>query len=165
VHSLIVQDAVAHYTGLSGSWKLRRAFWADRAKHEAELRTNLLSLATSRTRHVGSVPNPERYDPDLDEFRFLNVPAPSRYPARSFLSLLLERHGLSAMAGVDAIDSAAAVRNLWQIRAFLRSAEPESFGRDVPNAETHIIDGGHFALDTAASEIGGLVDRFLSAAS
>src|SRR5512133_1401053 len=40
------------------------------------LRTNLLSLATTRTRHVGNDPNIERYDPDLwtDEFYFLNQP-------------------------------------------------------------------------------------------
>ena len=40
------------------------------------LRTNLLSLATTRTRHVGNDPNVERYDPDLwtDEFDFLSQP-------------------------------------------------------------------------------------------
>jgi pimeloyl-ACP methyl ester carboxylesterase len=34
--------------------------------------------------------------------------------------------------------------------------------RDVPNAEVHIVDGGHFALDTAADEIAALVDDFVS---
>jgi len=28
-------------------------------------------------------------------------------------------------------------------------SEPESYRRDVPKAEIHIIDGGHFALDIA----------------
>ena len=74
--ALIVQNAVAHDEGLGPNWKLRRAFWADRATHESTLRTNLLSLATTRTRHVGSDPALERYDPDLwtDEFAFLNQP-------------------------------------------------------------------------------------------
>jgi hypothetical protein len=31
-------------------------------------------------------------------------------------------------------------------------SEPESYHRDVPKAEIHIIDGGHFALDIAADE-------------
>jgi hypothetical protein len=37
---------------------------------------NLLSLPTTRTRHVGNDPNVERYDPNLwtDEFYFLNQP-------------------------------------------------------------------------------------------
>ncbi len=76
INALIVQNAVAHNEGLGAIWKARRAFWADRAANEKTLRTNLLSLATTRTRHVGEDPNVERYDPDLwtDEFAFLNQP-------------------------------------------------------------------------------------------
>ena len=65
VEALIVQDAVAHNEGLGANWKTRRAFWTDRAAYESALRTNLLSLPTTRTRHVGNDPNVERYDPDL----------------------------------------------------------------------------------------------------
>jgi pimeloyl-ACP methyl ester carboxylesterase len=74
--ALIVQNAVAHNEGLGSIWKVRRAFWADRAANESKLRANLLSLPTTRARHVGSDPNLERYDPDLwtDEFAFLNQP-------------------------------------------------------------------------------------------
>ncbi|MGA9707584.1 MAG: alpha/beta fold hydrolase, partial [Candidatus Sulfotelmatobacter sp.] len=76
VDALIVQDAVAHNEGLGVNWKARRAFWADRTANEETLRTNLLSFAATRTRHVGNDPNPERYDPDLwtDEFAFLSQP-------------------------------------------------------------------------------------------
>src|SRR6267154_3328206 len=72
IEALIVQNAVAHNEGLGAIWKMRRAVWADRAANESALRTNLLSLQTTRTRHVGSDPNLERYDPDLwtDEFAF-----------------------------------------------------------------------------------------------
>jgi surfactin synthase thioesterase subunit len=31
----------------------------------------------------------------------------------------------------------------------------------VPNAEVHIVDGGHFALDTAADEIAALISQFM----
>ncbi|MBZ5658354.1 MAG: alpha/beta hydrolase [Acidobacteriia bacterium] len=41
------------------------------------------------------------------------------------------------------------------------SAEPESYRRDVPNPEVHIVDGGHFALDTAADEIAALIGPFM----
>jgi len=49
---------------------------ADRAANEGKLRANLLSLEATRTRHVGSDPDVERYDPDLwtDEFAFLSQP-------------------------------------------------------------------------------------------
>src|SRR5882672_572653 len=57
IEALIVQDAVAHNEGLGTNWNPRRAFWTDRAANESALRANLLSLATTRTRHVGSDPN------------------------------------------------------------------------------------------------------------
>jgi hypothetical protein len=33
----------------------------------------------------------------------------------------------------------------------------------VPDAELHVLDAGHFALDTAADEIAALVRRFTGA--
>jgi pimeloyl-ACP methyl ester carboxylesterase len=76
IEALIVQNAVAHNEGLGPNWRPRRAFWADRAANENALRTNLLSLPATRSRHIGSDPNVERYDPDLwtDEFAFLSQP-------------------------------------------------------------------------------------------
>ena len=41
-------------------------------------------------------------------------------------------------------------------------SEPEAYRRDVPKAQVHILDAGHFALDTAADEIADLVRRFIS---
>jgi hypothetical protein len=38
---------------------------------------------------------------------------------------------------------------------------PESYRRDVPKAEVHIVDGGHCALDTAAAQIAQLVQGFI----
>jgi pimeloyl-ACP methyl ester carboxylesterase len=37
----------------------------------------------------------------------------------------------------------------------------EAYKRDVPNAEVHLLDTGHFALETHASEIGDRVVEFL----
>ena len=74
--ALVIQNAVAHNDGLGAIWATRRAFWADRAAHEQALRENLLSFATTKSRHVGGDPNVELYDPDLwtDEYAFLNAP-------------------------------------------------------------------------------------------
>ena len=38
--------------------------------------------------------------------------------------------------------------------------EPEAYRRDVPDAEVHILDAGHFALDTAADEIAEFIRAF-----
>src|SRR5262249_600133 len=39
--------------------------------------------------------------------------------------------------------------------------EPQRFRKDVPNAEVHILDAGHFALDTKADEIAALIGEFM----
>ena len=40
-------------------------------------------------------------------------------------------------------------------------SEPEAYRRDVPNAEVHVLDAGHFALDTKADDIAALVGQFM----
>jgi len=40
-------------------------------------------------------------------------------------------------------------------------SEPEAYRRDVPKAEVHVLDAGHFALDTAADEIAQLLRGFM----
>jgi pimeloyl-ACP methyl ester carboxylesterase len=164
VEALIVQDAVAHNSGLGANWKTRRAFWADRAAHEAALRTNLLSLETTRIRHIGNDPNPEKYDPDLwtDEFNFLNQPGQAEIQSDLFYDY---------RTNVDAYPKWQAWMQKTQPRLLVLwgkydlsfdLSEPGSYRRDVPKAEVHILDAGHFALDTAADEIADLVRRFIS---
>jgi len=38
----------------------------------------------------------------------------------------------------------------------------EAFKRDVPDAEIHLLDTGHFALETHGNEITALIKSFLA---
>ena len=40
-------------------------------------------------------------------------------------------------------------------------SEPEAFRRDVRDAEVHVLDAGHFALDAKAGEIAALIGQFM----
>jgi pimeloyl-ACP methyl ester carboxylesterase len=164
VEALIVQDAVAHNEGLGANWKTRRAFWADRVANEAALRRNLLSLETTRTRHVGTDPKIETYDPDLwtDEFAFLNKPGEADIQSDLFYDY---RTNVDAYPKWQAWMQKAQPRLLvlWgKYDLSFESTEPERYRRDVPKAQVHLLDAGHFALDTAADEIADLVRRFIS---
>jgi pimeloyl-ACP methyl ester carboxylesterase len=163
IEALIVQNAVAHNEGLGALWKPRRAFWADRAAHEDALRANLLSLPAARTRHVGSDPNVERYDPDLwtDEFAFLSQPGQAEIQSDLFYDY---------RTNVDAYPKWQDWMRHKQPRLLViwgkhdpsfDISEPEAYRRDVPEAEVHVLDAGHFALDTAANEIATLIRNFL----
>jgi pimeloyl-ACP methyl ester carboxylesterase len=163
VESLIVQDAVAHNSGLGANWKTRRAFWADRAANEEALRVNLLSLATARSRHVGDDPNVERHDPDLwtDEYYFLNQPGQAEIQSDLFYDY---RTNVENYPKWQAWMQQKQPRLLviWgKYEASFDPSEPEAYRRDVTQAEVHIVDGGHFALDTAADEIAALIGQFM----
>src|SRR5438128_965536 len=163
VEALIVQNAVAHNEGLGAIWKTRRAFWAKRASNEAALRANLLSLDTTRTRHVGHDPNPEKYDPDLwtDEYAFLSKPGQADIQSDLFYDY---------RTNVDAYPTWQAWMREKQPRLLVLwgkydpsfdLSEPEAYRRDVPRAALHVLDAGHFALDTAADQIAQLIRGFM----
>jgi pimeloyl-ACP methyl ester carboxylesterase len=163
VQALIVQDAVSHNEGLGANWATRRAFWADRPEHEEALRTNLLSLATTKTRHIGDDPNVELYDPDLwtDEYAFLNSPGQIQIQSDLFYDY---------RTNVDAYPKWQAWMQKTQPKLLVLwgkhdlsfdHGEPERYRKDVPNAEVHVLDAGHFALDTKADEIAELVSEFM----
>src|SRR5262249_22899638 len=64
VRALVIQNAVAHEEGLTEVWKARRAWWADRSAHEAQIRAAMHSVVAGVARHVGGRPHPETYNPD-----------------------------------------------------------------------------------------------------
>jgi pimeloyl-ACP methyl ester carboxylesterase len=164
VQALIVQNAVAHTQGLSDLWAPRRAFWADRAAHEAAVRANLLSFEATRQRHVGKSPHPERIDPETweSEYAFLSRPG--------MIDIQLELFH-------DYLSNVASYAR-WQ--AYLRQHQPPTlvvwgkhdlsftvagalaYGEDLPEAEVHLLDAGHFALDEAGAQIAELIRGFLA---
>ena len=163
VQALIVQDAVAHNEGLGANWKTRREFWADRKGNESALRTNLLSFPTTRTRHVGNDPNFERYDPDLwtDEFAFLSQPGQIDIQSDLFYDYRTNVESYSKWQAWMR-EHQPRLLVLWgRYDLSFDSSEPEAYRRDVANAEVHVLDAGHFALDTAAGEIATLVRAFM----
>jgi pimeloyl-ACP methyl ester carboxylesterase len=165
VEALIIQNAVSHEVGLSPLWETRRAFWRDRQSHEAALRANFLSEESTRERHVGTDPHPESIDPDTwtDEFAFLNRPGEADIQLDLFY------------------DYRSNVESYPRWQQYLRERQPPTlviWGRydpsftvagatayleQVPQAEVHLLDAGHFALDQKAPEIISLVEQFMAA--
>jgi pimeloyl-ACP methyl ester carboxylesterase len=105
----------------------------------------------------------ERYDPDLwtDEFAFLNQPGQADIQSDLFYDY---------RTNVDAYPKWQAWMRETQPRLLViwgkydlsfDLSEPEAYRRDVPNAQVHVLDAGHFALDTAADDIAALVRGFV----
>lgn len=163
VRAIVVQNAVAHEEGLGPLWEARKAFWRDRAMHEQKVISAFTSLKGARQRHIGSSPRPERYNPDTwtDEAAMLSRPGQPRIQADLFYDyqsnvaaypdwqVWLRRHLPPLLVVWGRYDPSFTV------------AGAHAYARDVPDAEIHILDAGHFALDEKVDEIAALIRDFL----
>jgi len=163
VRAIVIQNAVSHEQGLSPLWEARRKYWADPAHELANLKANFTSFEATRQRHIGLSPHPDRYDPDTwtDEYAFLTRPGQADIQTTLFLDYRTN----------------VASYPRWQM--WLREARPPTlvvwgkydpsftvagataYAGDVPKAEVHLLEAGHFALDEATDEIASLVRDFL----
>jgi len=163
VQALIIQNAAAHEEGLGPLWQKRREFWADRAANEAGLRANFLSLAATKQRHVGFNPEPETLDPDrwIDEFAFLSGPGQADIQTDLFYDY---RTNVASYPAWDAWlrQHQPATLVIWgKYDPSFLVAEAAAYQRDLPKAEVHILDAGHFALYEKPAEIAGRIADFL----
>jgi pimeloyl-ACP methyl ester carboxylesterase len=164
VKAIIVQNAVSHEDGLGPAWDIRRAFWKERSAYEDKVIPGFTSLEGAKLRHIGSSPNPNRYDPEMWQWEAAHLSQPGQRQIQSDLFF-------SYQTNVAAYKS-------WQ--AWLRShhphllvlwgkydpsfaqAEAQAYLREVPDAEVHLLDAGHFALDEKVDEAATLIRNFLS---
>jgi pimeloyl-ACP methyl ester carboxylesterase len=164
VDALIIQNAVSHEDGLGPLWETRRAFWKDRTAHEAALRENFLSLASTRQRHVGSNPHPETINPDLwtDEFAFLSRPGEADIQTDLFYSYQTNVASYPAWQAWLKKHQPKTLIVWGKYDPSFQVAEVAAYQRDLPDAEVHVLDAGHFALDEKPNEIAAIMRRFLA---
>ena len=165
VTAIVVQNAVVHNDGLDEKrWAVPRAFWADHAKYEDQFRQRLISPQGTKARHIGNSPHPERYSPDLwdDELAHLNKPGIAQIQVELFYDYrtnvaaypawqdYLRKHRPPLLVVWGKYDPGFAL------------PEVEAYKREVPDAEVHILEAGHFALDESVDEIAAIMRPFLA---
>jgi len=163
VTALIIQNAIAHEEGLGRLQAVRKGFWADRPANEAKYRAGLASTDVARLRHVSGSPHPERYDPDLwtDEVAFLARPGEADIQSDLFYDF---RNNLAAFPAWQSWLRKRQPPTLvvWgRYDPVFDVAEVEALKRDVPRAEVHLLDAGHFALDESLGDVAALMRNFL----
>ena len=163
VRAIVIQNAVSDEAGLGPAWESRKAYWADRARYEDTVIPSFTSLETARLRHVGTSPHPERYNPDtwLDEYALLSRPGQRRIQSDLFYDY---RTNVASYPRWQAWMKQQQPRMLvmWgrYDPSFAVGGAP-AYQRVVPDAEVHILDAGHFALDEKVDEIAALMRDFL----
>jgi pimeloyl-ACP methyl ester carboxylesterase len=169
VRGLIVQNANAHRTGFGPQWQDTIEFWSHpNAATEAKA-TAHLTFAGVRDQYIAGVPEEvaRTISPAVweEDWRVLSQPdrlATQRalvadygnYVARfEAISNYLRRHQPPALM-------------VWgRHDVFFDLAEIVSWMEDLPRMEAHILDGGHFLLETHAAIAGQLIRDFIERAT
>ena len=163
VTALIVQNGNAYVEGIQKFWEPIQKYWASGSEEDREAIRWLTSLKATKWQYTHGVPDTTLVSPDswtMDQAR-LDRPGNQEiqldlfYDYRTNIPLYPE----------------------WQ--AYLRKHQPptlvvwgkndqifvvdgaDPYKRDLPDAEIHLIDTGHFALETHGQEIAGLIRDFL----
>lgn len=163
VRAILVQNAVAHEEGLGPLWESRKAYWRDRAAHEEAVIGAFTSLEGARQRHLGASPAPERYDPDswTDEAAFLARPGQWRIQADLFYDYRTNLASYPAWQAWLRVHLPPLLVLWGRYDPSFAVAGAHAYLRDVPDAEVHILDAGHFALDEKLEDCAALIREFL----
>jgi pimeloyl-ACP methyl ester carboxylesterase len=164
VTAIIIQNAVSHEAGLSPLWEARKAFWRDRQANEQSVMKNFTSPESTRQRHVGNSPAPELVDPDgwIDELAWLNRPGVLPIQINLFYDYQTNVAMYPKFQQWLKINQPRLLVLWGKYDPSFTVAGAEAYKRDVPDAEVHILDAGHFALDVAAPEIANYIRHFLN---
>jgi pimeloyl-ACP methyl ester carboxylesterase len=164
ITAVISQNGNAYLEGLSEGWNPIQTYWKDpSAENRATLRAFLKPEAT-QWQYTHGVPNPERLSPDgwtLDSALLAR-------PGNDEIQLDLFGDYQSNVALYPKFQDYIRTRRppllaVWgKNDPFFLPPGAQAFKRDNPDAEIHLLDTGHFALESHAGEIGAIIRGFLA---
>ncbi|HVI27056.1 alpha/beta hydrolase [Hansschlegelia sp.] len=163
VTGLIIQNGNAYDEGLGEFWNPIKTYWADGSARSREALSGLVTLPTTIFQYTDGVRDVSRISPD----NWIHDQA------------LLDRPGNKDIQLDLFYDYRTNVPLYPQFQAFFRDRKPPTlilwgkndkifpeqgarpYLRDLPNADLHILDTGHFALEDKLDEMAPLIRGFL----
>jgi pimeloyl-ACP methyl ester carboxylesterase len=165
VTALVVQNGNAYEEGLSKDWDPLKEHWRQPTAASREKLRGWLTAEGIRLQYVAGLPPElaERISPDAWNIDWLLLNRPGN------IDVQLDLFG----------DYQSNVALYAEFQRFFRERRPptlivwgrrdpfftvegaRAYLRDIPNAELHLLDTGHFALETHAAEIAALMREFL----
>jgi pimeloyl-ACP methyl ester carboxylesterase len=163
VTALVVQNGNAYAEGLKDFWNPIKAYWASGSATDREALRPATTLESIRWQYLDGVRDSSRVDPGTWHLDYAGVSRPGN--AEIQLDLFY--------------DYRTNVELYPKIQEFLRTSQPptliiwgkndrifpadgaRAYLRDLPKAELHFLDTGHFALEERGDEIASLMLGFL----
>jgi len=163
ITAIISQNGNAYEEGLSEGWNPIQRYWKDPSKENRAALKDFLTLDATKSQYLHGVP---------DE----TLIAPETY---TLDSVLLQRGGNDEIQLDLFLNYASNVALYPKFQEYFRAKRPpllaiwgkndpffippgaEAYKRDIPDAEVHFLDTGHFALETHHEAIASRIRKFL----
>jgi pimeloyl-ACP methyl ester carboxylesterase len=163
VEGLVLQNGNAYEAGLGPKMQALKPYWQDRAANEEAVRP-FLELDATRSQYLDGVPDPSSVNPDLWELdqRYLDLPGRDRV----MLDLLHDyQHNVELYPRWHEYlrtHRPPALLPWGRNDGFFPPEGASAYVWDLPDADVHLLDTGHFATATHADAIAELVAAFVA---
>jgi pimeloyl-ACP methyl ester carboxylesterase len=162
VQALVLQNGNAYAEGLGPSMQVLKPYWQDRAANEPGIRA-FLQLDATRSQYLDGVADATTVCPDLWELdqRYLDLPR----RAEVMLDLLHDYQNNVKLYPrwheYLRVNQPPVLLPWGQNDQFFPPEGARAYLQDLPDAELHLLDTGHFATATHSAEIAELIAGFL----
>lgn len=164
VTALISQNGNAYMEGLSDKWDALQTYWRDPSLKNRDACRSSLSADVIENWQYRTGTDPQRLNPDgfMLDIALMSRPGAEEIQLDLILDYRsnLERYPEFQQYFRTHLPPFLAV---WGRHdpAFL-PAGAQAYKRDLPHAHVHLLDTGHFALETHSAEVAQIVRSFLS---
>lgn len=163
VSAIISQNGNAYLDGFSDQWGPWEAYWREPSAANREACRESLSPDTIRNWQYGTGTEPGALSPDGYELDIAYMARPGAEEIQ--LDLILDyRSNVALYPAFQAYfrDYRPPLLAAWGRHdpAFV-PAGAAAYKKDLPDAQVHLLDAGHFALETHAQEVATLIRAFI----
>lgn len=163
IQGLVLQNGNAYEEGLGPSMLALKPYWQDRSANESAVR-GFLQLEATRSQYLDGVADETTVNPDLWELdqRYLELPGRDQvmldllYDYQNNLKLYPRWHEYLRA------NQPPALLPWGRNDRFFPPEGARAYLHDLPDAELHLLDTGHFATATHHEEIASLIAGFLA---
>ncbi|MFJ4773076.1 alpha/beta fold hydrolase [Streptomyces uncialis] len=164
VTAIVTQSGNAYQEGFTPFWDVLFAHARDREANETAVR-ELLTAEATRRQYTHGVPADrlDRIAPEtwtLDQ-ALLDRPGNKEIQLQLFWDYQFNLDRYPAFQEYFRVHRPPLLAVWGRGDEIFGPAGAEAFARDLPDAEIHLLDAGHFALETHGAEIAALVRDFL----
>jgi pimeloyl-ACP methyl ester carboxylesterase len=147
---LIIQNTNAYEIGFTAAWDgLRGAYWKNRDREAEKALEAFLQRATVRTVYTHGHPNPELISPDNwnMDLHFLDRPGARQVQLDFFYDYRTNVQLYATWQKFLREQQPKTIIFWGQNDIFFTREGGESYLKDLPKAEMHRLDSGHFAVE------------------